>query len=60
MQFKVRVPGTTLIFDGSYEIHPNGVLEIIREDNKPKVLMSPAFWQEIDESRRIIGGVSWD
>jgi hypothetical protein len=36
------------------------MLEIIRDDNKPKVLMSPAFWQEIDESRRIIGGVSWD
>jgi hypothetical protein len=39
-------------WDGSYKIDKNGVLRILREDEgKPMILLSPAYWRELNEPR---------
>jgi hypothetical protein len=39
-------------WDGSYKIDKSGVLRILPEDEgKPMILLSPAYWREINESR---------
>ena len=52
MQFSVRTADGTVTWDGSYKVDKNGVLRILPEDEgKPLILLSPAHWREINESR---------
>jgi hypothetical protein len=52
MQFSVRTADGTVTWDGSYKIDKNGVLRILREDEgKPMILLSPAYWRELNEPR---------
>ena len=41
-----------MTWDGSYKVDKNGVLRILPEDEgKPLILLSPAYWREINEPR---------
>ena len=61
MQFSVRTADGTVTWDGSYKIDKNGVLRILPEDEgKPLIHLSPAYWQEINESRSSDIGKSVD
>jgi hypothetical protein len=52
MQFSVRTADGTVTWDGSYKIDKNGVLRILPEDEgKPMILLSPAYWRELNEPR---------
>ena len=52
MQFSVRAADGTVTWDGSYKIDKNGVLRILPEDEgKPMILLSPAYWRELNEPR---------
>ena len=52
MQFSVRTADGTVTWDGSSKVDKNGVLRILPEDEgKPLILLSPAYWREINESR---------
>jgi hypothetical protein len=52
MQFSVRTGDGTVTWDGSYKIDKNGVLRILPEDEgKPMILLSPAYWRELNEPR---------
>jgi hypothetical protein len=61
MQFSVRTADGTVTWDGSYKIDKNGVLRILPEDEgKPMILLSPAYWREINEPRSSDTGKSAD
>jgi len=48
-------------WDGSYKIDKKGVLRILPEDEgKPLILLSPAYWREINEPRPQDAGKSVD
>ena len=52
MQFSVRTADGTVTWDGSYKIDKSGVLRILPEDEgKPMILLSPAYWRELNEPR---------
>ena len=50
-----------MTWDGSYKIDKNGVLRILPEDEgKPMILLSPAYWRELNEPRSSDTGKSAD
>lgn len=50
MEFSVRTADGTVTWNGSYKVDKNGVLRILSEDEaKPLILLSPAYWLEINE-----------
>ena len=52
MQFSVRTADGTVTWSGSYKVDKNGVLRILPEDEgKPMILLSPAYWRELNEPR---------
>jgi hypothetical protein len=52
MEFSVRTADGTVTWNGSYKVDKNGVLRILSEDEaKPLILLSPAYWLEINEPR---------
>ena len=52
MEFSVRTGDGTVTWNGSYKVDKNGVLRILPEDEgKPLILLSPAYWREINEPR---------
>jgi hypothetical protein len=61
MQFSVRTADGTVTWSGSYKVDKNGVLRILPEDKgKPLILLSPAYWREINEPRSSDTGKSVD
>ena len=50
-----------MTWSGSYKVDKNGVLRILPEDEgKPLILLSPAYWREINEPRSSDTGKSVD
>ena len=61
MEFSVRTADGTVTWNGSYKVDNNGVLRILPEDEgKPLILLSPAYWREINEPRSSDTGKSGD
>ena len=61
MEFSARTADGTVTWSGSYKVDKNGVLRILPEDEgKPLILLSPAYWREINEARSSDTGKSGD
>jgi hypothetical protein len=61
MEFSVRTADGTVTWNGSYKVDKNGVLRILPEDEgKPLILLSPAYWRELNEPRPSDTGKSGD
>lgn len=61
MEFSVRTGDGTVTWNGSYKVDKNGVLRILpEEEGKPLILLSPAYWREINEPRSSDTGKSVD